>query len=311
MKLNSFFQPKVQPIEIDESDSLNPFFDSKIEIYKENLKEFYGFGSLKTFAFTPDGIFGLLSDLKGKIGICVGESQFIIDGGKKFKDSGKDLEFVPLGFSDDNRFDYLFISPTVIDTFALQDLRYFRKTKIIANGSFFKEKLDVHGVVLDSLKVSGIGNFGALLFNEGFSENTLLETDVIGLKILQKACIPLKNLGHIKEKLLTRLKVELKDLDFFIQPEETHLNTLHIRLTGIKARELIRSLALEDVVISNGERCSLGFSNPSRIIREMGFSEAESREAISLSFEDEFSEEELEEIVKKISKKYRQIKALS
>lgn len=312
IKLNSFFQPTPKTIELHSGHSLNPFFENSLGRLKDNLRDYYGFRSLRTFSFTPDGIFSLLSSLNGKVAVSVGESQYIIDGAKRFKESGGDVEFVGFDFSDDSKFDYLFISPVVVDTFEVRDLKGFSKTKIISNLSFSREKTQSDFVLLDSLKIAGIGNFGAILFNEAFEENTLLETDIIGLEILQRATQALEDLKETKDLLLKSFQDELgENLDFFLSPTLTHNNTLHIRLKGIKARELIRSLSLEDIVISNGERCSLGLSNPSRVIGEMGFSESESREAITLSFEERFSEEDVSKIVKTISKKFRQIKALS
>ena len=66
-----------------------------------------------------------------------------------------------------------------------------------------------------------------------------------------------------KEKLQNILK---DDAYFFVDNTQTLPYTLHFALKNIKARELIRTLALDEIYISNGEGCSLGLSKPSRIL---------------------------------------------
>ena len=308
-KLNSFFQPNFSSVTISSDDSLNPFFENGVSSLRSQVAGSFGFSNINTFSFTPEGIFGFMNTLEGKIGVSVYECEYIIQGAELLRKSGGDVTFVNRDFKSKD-FDYLFISPIAVDTFEILDIDNL-DCKVISNISFTRESASCNYALIDSQKLCGIGSFGGLLFNEGLSRDSDMQTDVIALKIFQEAR-PLKSLQNIKTQFLNRLKELLQeDLDFFVNPEYTHKNTLHLRLKGIKARELIRSLALEDVVISNGERCSLGLSQPSRVIQEMGFSEAESRESLSLSFEDEFNEEEITEISKKIAKKYRQIKALS
>jgi cysteine sulfinate desulfinase/cysteine desulfurase-like protein len=98
---------------------------------------------------------------------------------------------------------------------------------------------------------------------------------------------------------------------YFVNPKDTLEYTLHFGLKGIKAREIIRTLALENILVTNGEGCSLGFSKPSRIIQEMTYTESESRWALSLDFSEYLDDETILNVVKKISKKYRQILLLN
>ena len=115
----------------------------------------------------------------------------------------------------------------------------------------------------------------------------------------------------MKELFLKKLKEKLKDnIYFFVNPEDTLSYSLHIALKGIKARELIRTLALNKIFLTNGEGCSLGLSKPSRIIQEMGYDELTSRNSISFSFVDELSAEDIEKVVNTVYLKYKQIKSL-
>ena len=84
---------------------------------------------------------------------------------------------------------------------------------------------------------------------------------------------------------------------------------MHFGLKDIKTRELIRTLALNKIFITNGEGCSLGLSKPSRIIQEMGYDETISRNSIHLSFNEQLSDEIIENIVNIIANKYLQIKS--
>lgn len=115
-----------------------------------------------------------------------------------------------------------------------------------------------------------------------------------------------------KRFLKKKLENSLKDnLYYFIDNKNSLEYTLHFALKGIKARELIRTLALDEILISNGEGCSLGLSKPSRVIQAMGYDELTSRNAITLSFEKSYSISEIDKIVNLISKRYLQIKVLN
>lgn len=87
--------------------------------------------------------------------------------------------------------------------------------------------------------------------------------------------------------------------------------SLHFGLKDIKARELIRTLALNKIFLTNGEGCSLGLSKPSRIIQAMGYDEITSRNSIQIAFVDFFNDKEIEKIVDIIYLKYKQLKSIS
>lgn len=82
-------------------------------------------------------------------------------------------------------------------------------------------------------------------------------------------------------------------------------NTLPLRLRGIKARNLLQSLFLEEIFAINGQDCLFGFQSPSFVLQEMGYTELDSRELLSLSF-DGFDSN----VVEKIAHHYQNIKKL-
>ena len=128
------------------------------------------------------------------------------------------------------------------------------------------------------------------------------------LQTLKKQSFETSQKDLFKEKLVEVFK---DDIYFFVDSKQTLEYSLHFALKNIKAREIIRTLALNSIEITNGEGCSLGLSMPSRVIQEMGYEELISRNAISLTFTQKFEIEEIEKTVKTFAKKYKQIKVLN
>ncbi|WP_300642963.1 hypothetical protein [uncultured Helicobacter sp.] len=105
---------------------------------------------------------------------------------------------------------------------------------------------------------------------------------------------------HLYVKLLERIKscsTPLKDHkeEFFSLFQDSNIslfaplsnsltNTLALRFKGIKARNLLQNLVLEDIEAINGQECLFGFFSPSFVLQEMGYSELEARELLSVSF---------------------------
>lgn len=94
-----------------------------------------------------------------------------------------------------------------------------------------------------------------------------------------------------------------------INPLQTLPNSCYVGFDGIYARDFIRSMALEGIYLTNGELCSLGLSQPSRILKAIGYSDEEARVAISFSFGN-MSLEDVESIGEKVIYKYRQLRAI-
>ena len=327
-KLNHLQYPTVQNCDIDENLSLQPLknnfeFDKTVR----NFKMKYNFEELQSFSFSADGFLALLLNLKGKIAVSLGESQAIISAATKFKELGFDITFITLtkeGSVDfdsikNSKFDYIFVSPYVMDTFVktdlkkLKKLKSFTKTKIVANMSASQEDIEQVDIALfDVYKLTGFQTHSVLLHNGELEEQHLSNFDYIGISMIYDALNTEKFNCDYKQKFLKVLQEELQsDMFFFVDNKNTLENSIHFALKNIKAREIIRTLSLNSIFVTNGEGCSLGLSRPSKIIQSMGYSELESRQALSLSFSSPLKSEDIEKIVKTISKKYRQIRALN
>lgn len=89
----------------------------------------------------------------------------------------------------------------------------------------------------------------------------------------------------------------------------TPKNTLSLGLKRIKARNLIQSLLFDGIGVINGQECLFGFARPSFVLREMGYTQEQSRELLSLSFLD-ISPSLIPQIAQKIAQRYMQLRSL-
>lgn len=325
VKLNALQYPTNKVITLDESYSIEPLKNNDgFECLIKNFTKEYGYESIKSFSFTKEGFLALMFELDGSIAISVGECEAIVQAGKWYEKLGKEVTWLGLnnkGEVDydlyaDIKVDFIFVSSYVMDTFvqtSLEKIKELTSSKLIANCSANKYAKFADMIVFDGYKLSGYGTCGVVLYsNEELDEQYLGETDFLGMRLIYEALANQEFITQNKAAFITSLKEEFQeDLHFFVEPQNTLPYTLHFGLKGIKAREIIRTLSLSDVLVTNGEGCSLGLSRPSRIVQEMGYEEIESRWALSFTFINEFSEYEIEKTVKTVSRKYRQIKALS
>lgn len=321
-KLNFIQYPSINEMQIEESKSFSALKDnSELENFIEDFKSRYKFKSLNSFSFTQDGFLGLFLRLKGKILVSKGESQAIIDAALKYKDLGFDIEFISLNkngelnYEQIQKCDYAFVSSYIMDTYVKVDLQKVKELSqgiIISNVSATLDLSFCDVAIFDSYKLTGFSFSSIILHNELLDEQYLGAVDTISLYQIDISIRNFKTQSSYKDEFKLALQEELKDdLHFFVDSSKTLPYTLHFGLKGIKAREIIRSLALSNVHVTNGEGCSLGMSKPSRVIQEMGYEEHESRWSISLSFSDELNSEQIKQLAKTIAKKYRQIKRLS
>lgn len=118
------------------------------------------------------------------------------------------------------------------------------------------------------------------------------------------------NIGVIRDRFLKQITDALGSrVKILINPQLILPNSCYISFDGIYARDMIRSMALEGIYLTNGELCSLGLSQPSRILKVIGYSAEEAREAISFSFGNMLLED-VESIGEKVVYKYRQLRAI-
>ena len=324
IKLNSLQYSKLQNIEISNDFSLSALTpNDAFETLTLEYKKMFGFNKLKTFSFSKEGFLGLFLELKGKIAISYGESEAIIESGQLYESLGFKVTWINLNKNgkvnlielENQNINFLFLSSYVMDTFvktSIEEAKKLTSAKIISNGSAnFDKNSDV--VFFDNYKLIGFNTSGVLLFNdEIFSLLEVGKIDSLAVKLCLDA---LKNQNFnykLKAIFLEKLKEKFQEnIYFFVNPNDTLEYSLHFGLKGIKARELIRTLALNNIFISNGEGCSLGLSKPSRIIQNMGYDEQTSRNAISFSFVDAMQNEDIEKVVDILYLKYKQIKALN
>lgn len=301
--------------------SLTPFSGTEnFEKIQKRYEKLFNKKSVKNISFCGDGFFTFFLSLKGKIAVSLGESEAIVNGALKAKEFGVDIEFISINKDGslnldliDSSFTYVFISSYIMDTYVKTDLQLIKEktdAKIISNATVeFSKISDIY--VFDSYKLCGLGGMGVLIYDDEFEQSELSNINLLTLDLTLKAFENKKMNLEVKQKFLEEFKKQFNDeLYLFVDPSTTLEYTLHIGLKSIKARELIRTMAFENIYITNGEGCSLGLSRPSRIIEQMGYSENEARWGLSLDFSEKLSDERIENIVDTILKRYKQIKVL-
>jgi len=324
-KLNTIHYPQTKDLNISNEYSLDILKNNELylELEMSFLKK-YSYSSLKTFSFNQDGFLSLLLELKNKgdIAISLGETNAVIEAGKLYEKLGFDITWINLTKEGQVNFEeissleveFIFISSYVMDTFIKTDLEKIKKltgSVLISNGTVEVNALsDV--VYFDPYKLVGFNTSGILLNNDLLKKQSIGYVDNVGVYLIFNA---LKNQSFIYT-LKNKFKKNLinlfgEDIYFFVDSDLTFDFTLHFALKGIKARELIRTLSLDKILITNGEGCSLGLSQPSKIIQAMGFEEEISRNGISLSFGDEINDTNIEKVCKLFYRRYRQIKVLT
>lgn len=318
MKLNSLqvntisFNPTCNDLSIDTLEH-NEAYNQIQEKYKKKFNK----ERQKTFSFTKEGFFAIMMQLKGKISVSLGESQAIINGAKLAISYGKEIDFISINKDGSLKIEeikkeinYIFISSYIIDTFVkinLEKVKSKTNAKIISNiTANHTKQSDI--LLLDSYKLSKQGELGVIIYNDELEDSSINDINLLTLYMCYNAIELQKRNNNIKDIFLEKFKTIFKeDLFLFVNPSLCLEYTLHIGLKNIKAREIIRTLALDDIYLSNGEGCSLGLMKPSRIIQEMGYSEDESRWCLVLDFSFDISEKEIDEFVLLVFKRYRQI----
>jgi hypothetical protein len=286
----------------------------------EKLKNRFNFKDLYQFAFSKEGFLSLFLSLKGTICVSLGESHALIQAAKEYQALGFKLEFITLKRNGELNYesikpcDYAFVSSYIMDTFVkvdLQKVKTLTQATLISNISATLKNQYSDAVYFDSYKLTGFATMSALLHNDLFDEQYLGQIDAIGVELLHNAFSHFTPQSSYKKSLKTLLDETFKeDIYYFVDSNSTLEYVLHFGLKNIKARQLIRTLSLDDIFISNGEGCSLGLSQPSRILQAMNYEENEARWAISLNFSQPLNEEQLLRFVQTLARKYRQIKAL-
>lgn len=322
IKLNSLQYPNVLDLQFDEKITMQPLKNNEIVESKiEKLSLSFGFKKLKTFKFDSSGVLSLFLNLKGKILVSLGESEPIIEASKLYKELGFEIEFIPLTkeggleYEKISKCDYIFASSYIMDTYVkidLEKVKALSEAKLISNISATLNPSISDMVIIDAYKLTGYSLDTLLLYNDGLEDLVNSQISTTSIFQIEKAIEKFTVKTDYKNLFMERLNEEFQyNIHYFVNPKECLEYTLHFGLKGIKAREIIRTLALDSIYVTNGEGCSLGLSKPSRILQEMGYKEIESRWALSLNFSEDLDEETINKVVKTLGKKYRQIIALN
>ncbi len=322
-KLNSLNYPEADDLVVSKLLSIEALStNAEFEHLSTKLTEKFNFSSLHSFSFSKEGFLGLMLELKADIAVSLGESEALVQASKLYESLGFKVTYINLMPNGEIDYkvieslnkEYLFLSSYIIDTFVKVDLAKVKDLfagTLISNISATLDAQYCDVAYFDIYKLSGYFTHSVLLHNELFEEQNLAGVDTVGVKLISDAISSEKENIICKDEFLKVLQETLKDdLLFFVDSNLTLASVAHFGLKGIKAREVIRNLSLASIFVTNGEGCSLGLSKPSRIIQEMGYTQLQSRQALSLSFCKNLSSEEIFQVVSKIGKSYRQIKAL-
>lgn len=320
INLNTLQYNKIEKVDISNSYSLSALSqNSDFETLCQTYKEKFGYTKLKTFSFSKEGFLGLLLELSGNICICEGESEALIESANIYEKLGFKIKWLKLNKDGkvnlsnlkDSSIDFLFLSSYVMDTFVKNEIKKIKEltnAKIISNGSAHVD-LTSDALYFDNYKLTGFNLSGVLLFNDDmFTLLPIGTIDTIAVKLCKEALDEQRFNHKIKNIFLEKLMEVFEDnIYFFVQPQITLEYSLHFGLKNIKARELIRTLALNKVFITNGEGCSLGLSKPSRIVQAMGYDEDTSRNSLQLSFRDDITTDKVDYVVNLLHVKYKQL----
>jgi cysteine desulfurase len=215
--------------------------------------------------------------------------------------------------------EFLFCSLVDEDTFLPEDMdtvyKYFDKSQIILDISNGVKKIEIpkcHSAISWGYKLGSYKRSGVYLCDD-LSVEFLDSIDLTAYGHLMNAyeAYIYDNNTERKNLMLNILQDSLEeDFSTFIDASKTVANSLYCRFSGILARDFIRTLALDEIYVTNGELCSLGLSKPSSILQEIGFTSDEAREGISLSFESSMSCDDIQYTAKQVSFKYLQLKAI-
>lgn len=217
---------------------------------------------------------------------------------------------------------YLVCSAVDEDTFYIESMkrvnRYFDTKHLILDlsNALKLENIPkafaafVWGYKVGSFKHSGIFLCSKCAFTDMIPSIDLTVYDHFYHTYLKTANDSYDNIREIRDCFVQQITDALGcRVKLMINPCVTLPNSCYIGFDGVFARDLIRSMALEGIFLTNGELCSLGLSQPSRILKAIGYSTEEASTAISFSF-GKMTQEEVESIADKIIYKYRQLRAI-
>jgi len=307
---------------IEELGALDAFFANE-----------FGYESASFLDFSPCSIAQFLDftvPVGQKIAVSSKLSHFCMEAAKLLELKGRTIVYIAAdkdgSLSKESMLkakkaevEYLFCAAVDEDSFFIEDMNgvaeFFEPQKTILDISNSVKKIDfpkVLAAIFWGYKLGSFKGSGVALCDDARAAR-LESVDLAAYSHLKAAY----EAYRIDDEAMTKrdafvfeLKSALGDeLFLFVEPSKCLSNSACVGFKGIKARDFIRTLALENIFVTNGELCSLAMSKPSRILSALGFSEEECRNAVSFSF-DSLSMDEIKYLASKIAFKYRQMKAI-
>lgn len=293
----------------------------------------FGYESASFLDFSPYSISLFLDYLipqNSKIAASSKLSYFCMEAVRLLEAKGREIVYVAankdgslskesLSAAKKSGAEYLFCAVVDEDTFFVEDMaavaQFFEPQKTILDISNGVKKIDspkVLAAILWGYKLGGFKSSGVALCDDATAARLdgIDLTVYTHLKSAYESYVFDAEISQARDVFASELKNSLgDDIFLFVEPSKCLPNSVYVGFKGIKARDFIRTLALENIFVTNGELCSLAMSKPSRIISALGFSEEECRNAVSFSF-DSLSMDEIKYLASKIAFKYRQMKAI-
>lgn len=293
----------------------------------------FGYESASFLDFSPYSISLFLDYLipqNSKIAASSKLSYFCMEAVRLLEAKGREIVYVAankdgslskesLSAAKKSGAEYLFCAAVDEDTFFVEDMgvaaEFFEPQKTILDISNSVKKTDfpkVLAAMFWGYKLGGFKSSGVALCNDPKAARLdgIDLTVYAHLKSAYEAYVFDANISKARDAFVLELQKLLgDDIFLFVSPSKCLSNSAYVGFKGIKARDFIRTLALENIFVTNGELCSLAMSKPSRILSGLGYSEDESRNAISFSF-GSLGVDEVAHLSSKIAFKYRQIKAI-
>lgn len=174
--------------------------------------------------------------------------------------------------------------------------------------------LDEHTIFLLNSESIGLLRGNGIIIGRDFITPSILPQTLANIKLFDAALEAIRNplvecSNIIDNKIIfyNQLKDILKEnLSLFAPLENTLPNALPLRFHSIKARVFLQSLLIAKIYAINGQECLFGFFRPSFVLQEMGYSETQSRELISVSYTN-LGNEEMPPLIKTLAHTYTQI----
>lgn len=177
--------------------------------------------------------------------------------------------------------------------------------------------LDEHTIFLLNSESIGLLRGNGIIIGKDFITPSIFPQNLANIKLFDAALEAIKNpmtecINITDSKIIfyNKLKDILKEnLSLFAPLENTLPNALPLRFHSIKARVFLQSLLIAKIYALNGQECLFGFSRPSFVLQEMGYSQTHSRELISISYAN-LEDKEITPLIKTLADTYMQISTI-